>query len=224
MRKQSFKRRPILKNHQGIIKQVFGRRIQMKQDKDRFRKIRKQHYTLIFLLVIVITLSAVKFLYPQYPGLAYDPADPFNNQEEPLPPFEIQGLVVLTELDDSFVIDLKYATEDNFAGQVIYTHPICVIHKNTAQKLIVANDEFKEMGYRIKIWDAYRPFSAQQLLWDAASDKQYVGDPKKGSVHNRGAAVDITLVDSKMNLPCLLVLMISAKKPISITLTALKNK
>jgi len=108
---------------------------------------------------------------------------------------EKQGLVELTKLDDSFVIDIKYATEDNFAKKKIYSIPLCLIHKNTAKKLIAANNEFKTLGYRIKVFDAYRPYSVQQVLWDAAEDKSYLADPKKGSKHNRGAAVDITLVD-----------------------------
>jgi len=113
--------------------------------------------------------------------------------------FEIQGLVKLEDLDSSFVIDLKYATQDNFTGKVIYSSPLCLIHKETAKKLIAANNEFKELGYRLKIFDAYRPFSAQQLLWDATDNKSFVADPKKGSVHNRGAAVDVTLVDKDGN-------------------------
>jgi len=104
-------------------------------------------------------------------------------------------LVELIKLDDSFVIDIKYATEDNFAKKKIYSMPLCLIHKNTAQKLIAANNEFKTLGYRIKVFDAYRPYSVQQILWDAAEDKSYLANPKKGSKHNRGAAVDITLVD-----------------------------
>jgi D-alanyl-D-alanine dipeptidase len=112
-------------------------------------------------------------------------------------PLEIQGLVRLADLDDSFVIDLKYATADNFTGKIIYSKAVCLINKNTAKKLIAANNEFKKLGYRIKIFDAYRPYSAQKVLWDSASDKSYLANPKKGSVHNRGAAVDITLVDGK---------------------------
>ncbi len=112
---------------------------------------------------------------------------------------EIQGLIELIKLDDSFVLDIKYATEDNFTSKIIYTKAKCFIHKNTAQKLISANNEFKQMGYRIKIFDAYRPFDAQQVLWDAAQDKSFVADPKKGSIHNRGAAVDVTFVDMEGN-------------------------
>lgn len=109
--------------------------------------------------------------------------------------YEIKGLVELQKLDDSFVIDLRYATENNFTGKIIYSKAVCLINKNTAKKLIAANNEFKEMGYRIKVFDAYRPFSAQKILWEAADDKSFVANPNKGSIHNRGAAVDVTLVD-----------------------------
>ncbi|HEY9061871.1 MAG TPA: D-alanyl-D-alanine dipeptidase [Pseudobacteroides sp.] len=108
---------------------------------------------------------------------------------------EVKGLVELLKLDNTFVIDIKYATKDNFTKKIIYPSAKCIINKNTAAKLIKANNEFKKMGYRIKIYDAYRPHSAQKVLWDAASDKSFVADPKKGSNHNRGAAVDVTLVD-----------------------------
>lgn len=107
-----------------------------------------------------------------------------------------KGLMELLKLDSSFVIDLKYASSDNFTGKRIYTQSKCILHKNTAAKLIKANGEFKKLGFKIKVFDAYRPYSAQKVLWDAAYDKSFVADPGKGSVHNRGAAVDVTLVDN----------------------------
>lgn len=112
---------------------------------------------------------------------------------------EIEGLVELKQLDNSFIIDLRYATDNNFTGKKIYSQAVCLINKKTAEKLIAANNEFREMGYKIKIFDAYRPFSAQRILWEAAEDKSFVANPNKGSVHNRGAAVDITLVDMDGN-------------------------
>lgn len=120
--------------------------------------------------------------------------EPESVEEEPI---EIKGLIELLKLDNSFVMDLRYATENNFTGKVIYKDDKCLIHKDTAQKLIAANNEFKSLGYSIKIFDAYRPHSAQKILWNAASDKSYVASPKNGSIHNRGAAVDITLVDAE---------------------------
>ena len=108
-------------------------------------------------------------------------------------------LVKLDEVDDSFVYDLKYASTDNFTGKKIYSHAICLIHRETARKLMAANKEFKQLGYRIKIYDAYRPYSAQRVLYNAAENKTFLADPERGSNHNRGAAVDITLVDDKGN-------------------------
>ncbi len=124
-------------------------------------------------------------------------ADSKNDKSDQNAVLEKHGLVELIKLDDSFVIDIKYATEDNFAKKKIYTLPLCLINKNTAKKLIAANNEFRTLGYRIKVFDAYRPHSAQQVLWDAAEDKSYLANPKKGSKHNRGAAVDVTLVDGE---------------------------
>lgn len=107
----------------------------------------------------------------------------------------INGLVKLKDLDNSFSIDLKYATKDNFTGQVLYKKAIAIINVNTAKKLIRANNYLKQFGYHIKIYDAYRPYSVQKLMWKIYPNKKYLADPKKGSNHNKGAAVDITMVD-----------------------------
>lgn len=105
------------------------------------------------------------------------------------------GLVRVKDIDPSIIIDLKYATSDNFTGQKVYTVPICLLQKQTAEKLKKANQEFIKDGYRIKIWDAYRPFDVQKKFWKLVPDSRYVANPKKGSRHNRGCSVDITLVD-----------------------------
>jgi len=113
------------------------------------------------------------------------------------PPLIFDGFVQLKDLDPDFVIDLKYATADNFTHQVVYPTDICVLRVATADKLVRANAEFKKHGYRIKVWDAYRPLSVQKIFWSIMPDTRYVADPSSGgSVHNRGCAVDITLVDS----------------------------
>jgi D-alanyl-D-alanine dipeptidase len=108
------------------------------------------------------------------------------------------NLVNLLALDNSFVLDIRYATTNNFTGKQIYTTPGAFLHKNVAEKLSAVQKDLKPCGLGIKIWDAYRPHSAQWTLWNAVSqdlrDKHYVGNPNKGSNHNRGAAVDITLI------------------------------
>jgi D-alanyl-D-alanine dipeptidase len=103
-------------------------------------------------------------------------------------------LVDLRALDPRFIIDLKFASDDNFAGSVLYTSDICLLQKETAKKLVYAQDIFEKDGYRIKIYDAYRPFSIQKILFDIIKDPKFVADPAKASHHNRGAALDISLV------------------------------
>lgn len=113
---------------------------------------------------------------------------------------EIEGLIPISNYDDSFVIDLKYATEDNFTGKKVYNVNVCALQKSTLKKLMDANDEFRSLGYKIKIWDGYRPYDVQQYFWGIVSDSRYIANPNaNGSRHNRGTAVDITLVDKKGN-------------------------
>lgn len=107
----------------------------------------------------------------------------------------INGLVKLKDFDTSFSIDLKYATKYNFTGRVLYPKAIAIININTAKKLIKANNYLKSYGYHIKIYDAYRPYDVQKLMWKLCTKKEYLSNPKYGSNHNRGAAVDITMVD-----------------------------
>lgn len=103
--------------------------------------------------------------------------------------------VNLADASDSIIIELRYATRDNFTGEVLYPVSVCLLRAETAQKLIEAQNRFEELGYRIKVWDAYRPLSAQWILFEAAEDKKFIADPVSGSRHNRGGAVDITLTD-----------------------------
>jgi len=92
-------------------------------------------------------------------------------------------------------LDMKYATTDNFLKTQVYDCATCLLRFKTVKNLILANEEFKTKGYRIKIYDCYRPLDVQKKMWKIISDPEYVADPKKGSIHNRGGAVDISLVD-----------------------------
>lgn len=115
-------------------------------------------------------------------------------------PTSYKGLVAVVDVDESFVIDLHYAKDINFTGKKIYPSETCLLQKDTLTKLINANNEFKQYGYRIKIWDAYRPSDVQTQLWKVVSDSRFIANPNyHGSRHNRGAAVDVTLVDSQGN-------------------------
>jgi len=96
-----------------------------------------------------------------------------------------------------FVYDLKYATNDNFLKKAVYDCAQCYLRVKTAKALLKANKVFMDKGVRIKFYDCYRPLDVQKKLWKIVPNTQYVAHPKKGSVHNRGGAVDITLVDLK---------------------------
>ena len=105
--------------------------------------------------------------------------------------------VRLKDLSHDFVYELKYATPDNFLKQAVYDCGECYLRKSTAEALVKANEAFKQLGYRIKLFDCYRPLSVQKKMWKILPGTHYVANPAKGSKHNRGAAVDLTLVDAK---------------------------
>jgi D-alanyl-D-alanine dipeptidase len=111
---------------------------------------------------------------------------------------ELQSLpdtafVRLSDYSADFSYDLRYATTNNFMGEVVYDCPKCYTRVKTARALIAANLEFMEKGVRIRFFDCYRPNSVQYKMWKIVPNPQYVANPDKGSVHNRGGAVDITL-------------------------------
>lgn len=117
-----------------------------------------------------------------------------------LPPyFEYQGLTEVQRLDPTILVDLKYATTDNFTGVVHYPIPLCLLEADTAKRLVTANAAFRKQGLTVKIWDGYRPVSVQWSLYNAApaDKKQYAPAPSKTSQHSKGIAVDLTLVDLK---------------------------
>lgn len=106
------------------------------------------------------------------------------------------------ELDESlgFIVDIRYATEDNFTKKKIYDCGRCFLRESAADALIKLNEELaKKRDYKIKLFDCYRPSPYQQRLWDVVPDPKYVMPPHKGSMHSRGLAVDLTLVDAKGN-------------------------
>ncbi|MEZ4907183.1 MAG: M15 family metallopeptidase [Saprospiraceae bacterium] len=94
-----------------------------------------------------------------------------------------------------FNLDLRYATKNNFVKEKLYNCGRCFVRPEVYTNLVKANEELKTMGYKFKLYDCYRPKPFQQKLWDIKPDPNYVTDPKKGSMHNRGLALDISIVD-----------------------------
>lgn len=111
----------------------------------------------------------------------------------------IHNLVDISTLNPKIVIDIKYATDDNFVGRKLYSQPKAFLRAEVAAQLDKIQKILELEGLGLKIWDAYRPHGVQRILWSMVPDERYVADPKKGSSHNRGAAVDLTLVDAAGN-------------------------
>lgn len=106
-------------------------------------------------------------------------------------------LVNLQQFIPGIVLDIRYATPNNFTGEKIYNLPRAYARKPVAEALKKAQEEFKKSGVGIKIYDAYRPYSATVKFYEVYRDTTYVASPYKGSRHNRGCAIDMTLVDLK---------------------------
>jgi zinc D-Ala-D-Ala dipeptidase len=92
-------------------------------------------------------------------------------------------------------ISLAYATPDNFTGKPVYRRAACYLHDESAEHLARAIVLAAQLGLRLRIFDAFRPSEAQWVLWNHTPDPTFLADPRRGSPHSRGAAVDLTLID-----------------------------
>jgi len=117
--------------------------------------------------------------------------------------FRQADLVELTKLDPTIRLEIRYATTNNFLGTVFYSEPRAFMQRPAAEAVVRANRKLKAYGYGLLIHDAYRPWYVTKVFWDATPDdkKVFVADPAKGSRHNRGCAVDLTLYDLKTKKP-----------------------
>lgn len=109
----------------------------------------------------------------------------------------------LRGVDPSIVLEIRYATADNFMKRVLYPAPRAFLRTPAAAGLRDVQRELQSAGLGLKVYDAYRPYRITEEMWEPFKNPDYVADPAKGSRHNRGAAVDLTLVylDSGAELP-----------------------
>ena len=184
--------------------------------------------TIAILLVMVLSLSLCGCGVQQAPGMTTEPVssvpEPTGTvpsekptaEETSLPSTETDTVILQPEPeDDAFVpvldyipdlvVELRYSTEDNFTGQRIYPFCDAYLRYGTVKKLMQAQQILLTQGCGLKLWDAFRPVSAQFTLWEACPDPRYVADPTAGySSHSRGNTLDITLVDAmgrEMSMP-----------------------
>jgi D-alanyl-D-alanine dipeptidase len=114
-------------------------------------------------------------------------------------PFRPSDLIELTTLDPSIRLDIRYATTNNFLGKPFYRQARAFLQRPAAEALVRANRELHRHGYGMTVFDGYRPWSVTKLFWDSSGPqvRPFLADPQKGSRHNRGCAVDLTLHDTR---------------------------
>jgi D-alanyl-D-alanine dipeptidase len=113
--------------------------------------------------------------------------------------FRRPDLVELVTLDPTIKLDIRYATSNNFLGTPVYSQARAFLQRPAAEAVVRASAKLQTMGYGLIIHDGYRPWYVTRMFWDATPNKQkiFVADPKEGSKHNRGCAVDLSLYDLK---------------------------
>lgn len=121
----------------------------------------------------------------------------------PLTPAQVDSIlngrdsswVDIEHLSTDIVLDIRYATTNNFMELQVYDCPKCLMRLATAKALLKAQKELMEKGLGFKMFDCYRPQSAQYKLWKKVPDRRYVAPPSKGSIHSRGGALDLTIIN-----------------------------
>jgi zinc D-Ala-D-Ala dipeptidase len=108
-------------------------------------------------------------------------------------------LVELVKLDKSILLDIRYARADNFVGRSVYTEARAFLQRPAAEALLRAHRKLKKEGLGLVIFDGYRPWSVTKLFWEVTPEdkRKFVANPKTGSRHNRGCAVDLSVYDLK---------------------------
>lgn len=172
--------------------------------------LQKKKRVFLFLEVVLIGLTIGGIFYGRYQTVQRTEGKKVEQEKETsieresrqaeqlpeqLPEPADTDFVKITDYIPDIVVDLKYATADNFTGTVIYDFKDAYLRYGTVKKLAVAQEKFKAMGYYIKIWDAYRPFAAQEKLWQVCPNPRYVANPANGmKAHNLGGTIDMTIV------------------------------
>jgi len=138
---------------------------------------------------LAVSVAATFFLAAGVPAQSGPPVE--------AGPFRAPDLVELTSLDPTIRLDIRYATPNNFVQRPVYTEARAFLQRPAAEALVRAHRALAKKGYGIVVFDGYRPWSVTKIFWDLTpeSDKDFVADPKTGSRHNRGCAVDVTLYD-----------------------------
>lgn len=156
---------------------------------------RERNRSCILLWGLLLALLFSMVIPGSTSALAQATAETQQSDEEALK----KHLVDVQTLDPTIIVELKYATKDNFFNKKLYSRNKAYLRPDAAKQLVKVQKHLKKHNMGLKIWDAYRPFSVQKIMWGLKPDARYVADPRTGSVHNTGGAVDVTLVDEEGN-------------------------
>ncbi len=142
-----------------------------------------------FVLILLVVLSCQDQKKP--PEIPV--AEP--KHAEIIPDYNTDEWDEITTAKSGIQLDLRYSTEDNFTDQIIYSCPRCFVRPELGKKLRRIQKDIKNRyGYGLILYDCYRPRPAQEKLWQIVPNPTYVTNPKKGSMHNRGLAIDVGLI------------------------------
>jgi D-alanyl-D-alanine dipeptidase len=130
-------------------------------------------------------------------GIAFGAGGETKAEESAHPLGKAADLVDMKKVNPRIVVDMKYASEDNFTKKKLYDSNTCFLRRSVAVKLDAVQKELEKMNLSLKVWDCYRPLAVQRIFWAILPDERYVANPETGSRHNRASAVDVTLVDSQ---------------------------
>jgi D-alanyl-D-alanine dipeptidase len=154
----------------------------------------------LFLIFVIFTIGCRVAETNPPTVLAVSENTPPKAASTPTPKIAAKnGLVELIKLDETIKLDIRYATTNNFVGKVIYKEARAFLQSPAAESLVRIHQNLKKQNLGIVIFDGYRPLSATKLFWEVTpvEKKKFVANPKNGSRHNRGCAVDLSLFDLK---------------------------
>ena len=162
-------------------------------------------YLTLSLLLLLINCGGRQPQVPATVAVQAASPPPLDTVEEPIPSVPPLGPIdydtslwtEITHLDPTIQLDLRYASDNNFVKQKMYDCPRCFFRPAVAKALVKAHKTLKKKGLGLKMYDCYRPRPIQWKLWNKVPDPRYVADPRKGSMHNRGMAADLTIVDGE---------------------------
>jgi len=154
---------------------------------------------LFIIIVFLLACRSDKSQLQEENKIATDTSETLENKKLVEPAIKRfpapEGWEEITNETSGFVTDIRYATTQNFVESVMYPCGKCFLRERTADALKKVSAELQKKNLGIKLFDCYRPGPVQQRLWDKVPNASYVTPPWKGSQHNRGAAVDLTIVD-----------------------------